>query len=80
MNVTGVGWHALSYSATPKGVRKRRTTHHLQQGQQENILACIRIVDPETGKSYVEKRRVRYNEPGQPRELRSSYPQPRDGG
>jgi hypothetical protein len=29
----------------------------------------MRIVDPETGKSYVEKRRVRYNEPGQPREL-----------
>jgi hypothetical protein len=35
----------------------------------EAILACMRIVDPETGKSYVEKRRVRYNEPGQPREL-----------
>jgi hypothetical protein len=29
----------------------------------------MRIVDPETGKSYVEKRRVRYNEPWQPREL-----------
>src|SRR5258708_15043983 len=29
----------------------------------------MRIVDPETGKSYVEKRRVRFNEPGQPREL-----------
>jgi putative transposase len=29
----------------------------------------MRIVDPETGRSYVEKRRVRYNEPGQPREL-----------
>src|SRR5438445_2513320 len=29
----------------------------------------MRIVDPKTGKSYVEKRRVRYNEPGQPREL-----------
>ncbi len=29
----------------------------------------MRIADPETGKSYVEKRRVRYNEPGQPREL-----------
>src|SRR5438477_10390956 len=29
----------------------------------------MRIVDPQTGKSYVEKRRVRYNEPGQPREL-----------
>jgi len=26
----------------------------------------------ETGKSYVEKRRVRYNEPGQPRELNFS--------
>jgi putative transposase len=29
----------------------------------------MRIVDPETGKSYVEKRRVRFNEPGQPRAL-----------
>src|SRR5437773_10857616 len=29
----------------------------------------MRIVDPMSGKSYVEKRRVRYNEPGQPREL-----------
>jgi putative transposase len=29
----------------------------------------MRIVDPKTGKCYVEKRRVRYNEPGQPREL-----------
>src|SRR6266849_1813331 len=29
----------------------------------------MRIVDPETGRSYVEKRRVRYNEPRQPREL-----------
>ena len=29
----------------------------------------MRIVDSQTGKNYVEKRRVRYNEPGQPREL-----------
>jgi putative transposase len=29
----------------------------------------MRIVDPRTGRSYFEKRRVRYNEPGQPREL-----------
>jgi putative transposase len=29
----------------------------------------MRIVDPETGKSCVEKRRVRFNESGQPREL-----------
>ncbi len=29
----------------------------------------MRIVDPKTGRSYIEKRRVRYNEPGQPREL-----------
>jgi putative transposase len=29
----------------------------------------MRILDPQTGKGYVEKRRVRYNEPGQPREL-----------
>jgi len=33
------------------------------------MLLCMRIVDPQTGKGYVEKRRVRYNEPGQPREL-----------
>src|SRR6202011_6105474 len=33
------------------------------------IVACMRIIDPETGTSYVEKRRVRYHEPGQPREL-----------
>jgi len=29
----------------------------------------MRILDPATGRTYVEKRRVRYNEPGQPREL-----------
>jgi putative transposase len=29
----------------------------------------MRIVDPLTGRSHVEKRRRRYNEPGQPREL-----------
>ena len=29
----------------------------------------MRIIDPDTGKSYLEKRRVRYHEPGQPREL-----------
>src|SRR5262245_36136059 len=29
----------------------------------------MRLTDPVTGRSYVEKRRVRYNEPGQPREL-----------
>jgi hypothetical protein len=29
----------------------------------------MRIVDPETGRNYVEKRRVRCHEPGQPREL-----------
>ena len=29
----------------------------------------MRIVDRATGRRYVEKRRVRYNEPGQPREL-----------
>ena len=29
----------------------------------------MRIVDPETSKSYVEKRHVRYDDPGQPREL-----------
>jgi hypothetical protein len=34
----------------------------------ENILAGMRIVDPETGRSYVEKRRARYNQPGQPRD------------
>jgi hypothetical protein len=41
----------------------------LQQTGSDSILAHMRIVDPETGRSYVEKRRVRYNEPGQPREL-----------
>ncbi len=29
----------------------------------------MRITDPDTGRIYLEKRRVRYNEPGQPREL-----------
>jgi putative transposase len=29
----------------------------------------MRIIDPRTGRAYVEKRRRRYNEPGQPREL-----------
>jgi putative transposase len=32
-------------------------------------LTFMQIVDPLTGKTYVEKRRRRYNEPGQPREL-----------
>src|SRR5262245_6791425 len=36
-------------------------------------LAPMRIVDPVTGKSYVEKRRRRYNEVGQPRELTFSW-------
>ena len=29
----------------------------------------MRVVDPVSGESYFEKRRSRYNEPGQPREL-----------
>ena len=29
----------------------------------------MQIVDPLTGRGYIEKRRVRYNEPGEPREL-----------
>src|SRR5438874_6100457 len=29
----------------------------------------MRIIDPQTGNSYVEKRRQRFNEPNQPREL-----------
>ena len=36
----------------------------------------MRIIDPETGRSYVEKRRVRCNEPGQPRELTFSCYRP----
>src|SRR5262249_24209672 len=32
-------------------------------------VSPMRIIDPETGRSYVEKRRRRFNEPGQPREL-----------
>jgi putative transposase len=35
----------------------------------QDILSRMRIVDPKTGREYVEKRRVRYDEPGQPREL-----------
>ena len=48
---------------------KPHTRRLLQQTGRDNILACMRIVDPETGRSYVEKRRVRYNERSQPREL-----------
>jgi len=59
------GWHALRYSEG----RAEATANILQQAREENILACMRLVDPKTGKSYVEKRRVRYDEPGQPREL-----------
>jgi putative transposase len=54
---------------TPKGVLKRRRSRLLQHTERENILACMQLVAPKTGKSYVEKRRVRYNESGQPREL-----------
>jgi hypothetical protein len=50
-------------------VPKRHRSRLLQRTERENDLACMRIVDPETGRSCVEKRRVRYNEPGQPREL-----------
>ena len=32
----------------------------------------MRITNPKTGKSYVQKRRVRYDEPGQARELTCS--------
>jgi putative transposase len=32
-------------------------------------FAIMRIFDPETGTSYIKKSRIRYNEPGQPREL-----------
>jgi hypothetical protein len=35
----------------------------LRRRRGEPILACTQIVDPQTGKSYVEKRRVRYDEP-----------------
>jgi len=31
----------------------------LQQTGQENILVCMRIVDAQAGRSYVEKRRMR---------------------
>ena len=41
----------------------------LQQTRREHKLVRMRIVDPETGRTTIEKRRVRYNEPGQPREL-----------
>jgi putative transposase len=50
-------------------VPQHRSSNLLHQVRQLHILAAMRIVDPETGKSYFEKRRVRYNEPGQPREL-----------
>ena len=36
----------------------------------------MQIIDPITGRSHVEKRRVRYNEPGQPRELTFSCCRP----
>jgi putative transposase len=49
-------------------IGKRRSNRHLQQARPENILTRMRIVDPKTGRSYVEKRRVRNDEPGQPRE------------
>ena len=32
------------------------------------MLASVRITDPVTRRTHIEKRRVRYNEPGQPRE------------
>jgi hypothetical protein len=47
----------------------KRPESPLAAERRENIFACMRIVDPETGKSYVEKGRVRYNEPNEPREL-----------
>jgi putative transposase len=50
-------------------VPKRQEQSPLAAGSTEEYLGRVRIVDLETGQSYVEKRRVRYNEPGQPREL-----------
>ena len=52
-----------------RACRSARRSRRLQPGGQKTILACMRIVDLETGNSYIEKRRVRYNEPGQPRAL-----------
>ena len=45
------------------------TPRLLAPTETEAYLGLMRIVDPETRKSYVDKRRVRFNEPGQPREL-----------
>jgi putative transposase len=48
----------------------------LQHPGSERIRACLRMVDPETGRTHVEKRRVRSNEPGQPRALTFSCSRP----
>ena len=51
-------------------MHKTSTIHRLLAPPEiEAYFGLMRIVDPKTGKSYVEKRRVRFNEPGQPREL-----------
>src|SRR5262249_23016031 len=41
----------------------------LQLRADRHTFARMRILDPQTGRAYYEKRRRRYNEPGQPREL-----------
>jgi REP-associated tyrosine transposase len=54
------------------GIQSRpfRACHtRLQSVRRKRNLSCMRIIDPVTGRAYIEKRRVRYHEPGQPREL-----------
>ena len=48
---------------------KRQGSGLLRRLQRKSNLTSMRIVNPLTGKSYLEKRRRRFNQPGQPREL-----------
>ncbi len=46
-----------------------RTIRNLPAAARATTLAGMRIIDPQSGRAYLEKRRWRYNVPGEPREL-----------
>src|SRR6266404_5658530 len=52
-----------------RACRSTRRDHPLAMNSSAHYLLTMRIIDPQTGRTYVEKRRRRYNEANQPREL-----------
>ena len=61
------GWHALKVLL--KGVAKRPRTPASCKRRAREYAGLRANHGPVTRRTYIEKGRVRYNEPGQPREL-----------